>query len=561
MGERRDAVVVGVDFGTLGGRAVVARTADGQVLGRASCPYSHGVLDTTLPDGVTALPPEWALHVPGDYLDVLGQVVGAAVREAGVPLDAVVGIGIDCTSCTVLPLDAAGRPLCERPDLARRPHAYPKLWKHHAAQPQATRLTAIARERREPWLRRYGGAMSSETAVPKALQILEEDPQVYAQMAYLVEIGDWLVSRLCGNRVRGAAAAGYKGFRQGGQDPSVAFLAAAHRDFADFATTRLWRDTRPPAALAGALTPEGARLVGLPVGVAVAVAAIDAHVTPPAAGAVRPGQLTLIMGTSTCHLVSATTARDVPGVSGVVDGGIVPGLWGYEAGQSGVGDVFAWFAETSVPPAYHAAAAAAGVDLHQHLSALAGRQPVGAHGLVALDWHNGNRSVLIDHDLSGAVIGQTLATRPEDVYRALIEATAYGTRVIIDAFESAGVEIGDLVVAGGLTKNALLLQIYADVTDRRLSTMAVAEGSAVGAAIHAAVAAGAHPDLAAAAAAMGRHDAGTHTPIPSNVARYAEMFEDYLALHDHFGREGDDVMRRLKARRRAVVGDGVTGGS
>ena len=244
----------------------------------------------------------------------------------------------------------------------------------------------------------------------------------------------------------------------------------------------------------------------------MAVGNVDAHVTAPAADAIGVGQMVAIMGTSTCHVMNGDTLREVPGMCGVVDGGITAGLWGYEAGQSGVGDIFGWFVASQVPPAYVAEAAERGISVHELLTERAATQAIGEHGLVALDWHSGNRSVLVDHELSGLVLGQTLATRPEDTYRALLEATAYGTRMIVDTFKAAGVPVTELVVAGGLLKNELLMQIYADVLDLPLSTIDSAQGPALGSAIHAAVAAGAYPDVATAAHAMGRVNRGVFRP-------------------------------------------------
>jgi L-ribulokinase len=244
---------------------------------------------------------------------------------------------------------------------------------------------------------------------------------------------------------------------------------------------------------------------------------------------------------------------EVPGMCGVVDGGIVAGMWGYEAGQSGVGDIFGWFVDTSVPPEYHRRAAERGLDVHELLTELAAEQAVGEHGLVALDWHSGNRSVLVDHELSAVVVGQTLATRPEHTYRALLEATAFGTRVIIEAFAAAGVSVTELVVAGGLLKNRLLMQIYADVCDMPLSTIVSEQGPALGSAIHAAVAAGAHPDVPAAAAAMGAMNRAAYTPDPARARAYDALYAEYLRLHDHYGRGGDDVLHRLRGIRRAAV--------
>ncbi|HEY5248425.1 MAG TPA: L-ribulose-5-phosphate 4-epimerase, partial [Dermatophilaceae bacterium] len=267
----------------------------------------------------------------------------------------------------------------------------------------------------------------------------------------------------------------------------------------------------------------------------------------------EPGQMVAIMGTSTCHVMNGAQLREVPGMCGVVDGGIVAGLWGYEAGQSGVGDIFGWFVKNGVPPEYHERATAKAVTVHELLTELARGQAIGEHGLIALDWHSGNRSVLVDHELSGLVVGQTLATRAEDTYRALLEATAFGTRTIIDAFTTSGVPVTELVVAGGLLKNTLLMQIYADVTNLPLSTIASTQGPALGSAIHAAVAAGAYPDVHAAALAMGRSNKGVYQPIAENVSAYEALFADYTELHDHFGRGNTDIMHRLKARKREVA--------
>jgi L-ribulokinase len=287
---------------------------------------------------------------------------------------------------------------------------------------------------------------------------------------------------------------------------------------------------------------------------------VDAHVTAPAARAVEPGQLVAIMGTSTCHVLNGAGLHEVPGMCGVVDGGIVDGLWGYEAGQSGVGDIFGWFTRYGVPPEYHQAAGRQGLDIHEYLTELASRQAIGEHGLIALDWHSGNRSVLVDHELSGVIVGQTLATRPEDTYRALLEATAFGTRTIVDAFRGSGVPVTEFIVAGGLLKNPLLMQIYADVTGLQLSTIGSTQGPALGAAIHAAVAAGEYADIRAAAAAMGSEPGAVYAPIPENVAAYEELFREYRTLHDYFGRGTNDVMHRLKAiQRQAKPGLGAAG--
>jgi L-ribulokinase len=545
--------VVGVDFGTLSGRALLVRVGDGAELGTAVHDYRHGVLDTVLDATGEPLPPDWALQDPGDYIDVLREAVPGAVAAAGVDPARVIGIATDFTASTPLPVTGDGTPLCQLDGLAGRPHAYPKLWKHHAAQGQADRINAVARERSEPWLARYGGKISAEWQYAKALQVLDEDPEIYQRMGRWIEAADWIIWQLCGTETRNACTAGYKGIRQGGRYPSAGYLAALDPRFAGFAAELLGPPVSPLGSRAGALTAQAAAWTGLPEGIAVAVGNVDAHVTPPAANAIGNGQMVLIMGTSTCHVMNSATLAEVPGMCGVVDGGIVAGRFGYEAGQTGVGDIFAWFADHAVPPAYLSEASRRGISVHDLLSAEAAMQPAGAHGLLALDWLNGNRSVLVDHHLSGAVAGLTLATRAPDIYRALVESTAFGTRVIIDAFESAGVGVAELVIAGGLMRNALIMQVYADVTRRPLSLIGSAQGPALGSAIHAAVAAGAYPDVPSAATAMGSMQAGVYSPDPASADIYDELYAEYVTLHDYFGRGTNEVLHRLRALRDRVL--------
>jgi L-ribulokinase len=547
--------VVGVDYGTLSGRAVVVRVADGAELGSAVHEYRHGVVEQTLPTTgdrpAVQLPPHWALQVPGDWRDVLRDAVPKAVAAAAIDPGAVIGIATDFTACTILPTLADGTPLSELGAFAGRPHAYAKLWKHHAAQRHADRINALAEERGEPWLPRYGGRISAEWEFAKGLQLLEEDPEVYAATERFVEAADWIVWQLTGVETRNACTAGYKGIYQDGAYPSPEYLAALNPGFVDF-VSKIDHPLSPLGGLAGRLTAEAAAWTGLREGIAVAVGNVDAHVTAPAAKAVEPGQLVAIMGTSTCHVLVGDSLAEVPGMCGVVDGGIVPGSWGYEAGQSGVGDIFGWFVESSVPASYAEAAAVQGVSVHEHLARLAAEQRPGQHGLVALDWHNGNRSVLVDHHLSGVMVGQTLATRPEDQYRALLEATAYGTRTIVESFERSGVPVTEFVAAGGLLKNALLLQIYADVLRRPLSVIGSDQGPALGSAMHAAVAAGAYPDIRAAAAAMGKVRRDVYVPDDAAADVYDRLYAEYVLLHDHFGRGGNDVLHRLRALREEV---------
>ncbi|MCX0242671.1 ribulokinase [Streptomyces drozdowiczii] len=541
-----DACTVGVDFGTLSGRAVVVRVRDGAELGSAVHDYRHAVIEDRLPLTGVPLPPDWALQHPEDWRDVLRTAVPAAVEAAGIDPARVIGIATDFTACTVLPATAEGIPLALLPAWSDRPHAWPKLWKHHAAQEQADRINALAHDRGEKWISRYGGRISSEWQFAKALQVLEEDPAVYAACARWIEAADWIVWQLTGAESRNTCTAGYKGIHQDGAYPSPDYLGRLHPDFADFPATRLDHPLAPLGSRVGGLSSCAAAWTGLPEGIAVAAGNVDAHVAAPAARAVENGRLLAIMGTSTCHVLNGATLADVPGICGVVEGGIVDGAYGYEAGQSAVGDIFAWWLRQGVPDDYRTEARDTGEDLHQLLTRKAAGQPVGAHGLVALDWMNGNRSTLVDHHLSGVVAGLTLDTRPEDVYLALLESTAYGTRVIVEAFEAGGIPVEEFIVTGGLRKNALLMQIYADVLRRPVSLGTSEQGPALGSAIHAAVAAGAHPDVRTAAAAMGSVQRHAYTPDPGRADAYDALFREYRALHDHFGTGADLLLHRLR---------------
>ncbi|CAN5579900.1 ribulokinase [soil metagenome] len=536
---------IGVDFGTLSGRALVVRVADGHELASAEHTYQHGVITETLPGSTVRLPSLSALQVPADYVSVLRTAVPEAVAKAGIDAADVIGIGTDFTACTMVPVRADGTPLCELAEFAARPHAYAKLWRHHSPQPQADRINTVAAARGETWLPRYGGLISSEWEFAKALEILDTDPEVYQAMDHFVEAADWIVWQLCGTYVRNACSAGYKGIRQDGRYPSRDFLAEVRPGFADFVTEKLDHRVGQLGDAAGVLTAQAARWTGLPQGIPVAVGNVDAHVTVAAADALAPGQLVAIMGTSTCHVMNSDVLREVPGMCGVVDGGISSGSWGYEAGQSGVGDIFGWFVDNCVPENFQVEARRRGLSLHGHLTDLAGRQHVGQHGLVALDWHSGNRSVLVDHELSGVMIGQTLETTCVDMYRALLEATAFGTRMIVETFVDSGVPVTELVVAGGLLKNHLLMQIYADAVGLPLSVVPSTQAPALGSAIHAAAAAGAFTDVQAAAKQMGRRNRNAYQPIPENAQAYDRLYREYVAAYEWFGR-GNDMMRRLR---------------
>jgi len=551
---------IGVDFGTQSGRAVLVEVDTGKEITTAVKEYTHGVMDEFLCDGTTKLEPDWALEHPGDYLEVLEVTIPAVLKESGVSPDDVIGIGIDFTACTMLPIDKEGNPLCFQERFKSNPHSYVKLWKHHAAQDEANKLNEIAKKRNEEFLNLYGGKISSEWLIPKIWQILDEAPEIYNEAYKFIEAADWIVLQLTGEEKRNSCTAGYKAIwnkRKG--YPSKEFFKALDPRLENVVEEKLSTDIYPLGSKAGEITEKAAKLTGLKPGTAVAVANVDAHVAVPAVGITEPGKMLMIMGTSTCHMLLGTEEKIVPGMCGVVEDGIIEGYFGYEAGQSCVGDHFEWFIENCLPATYYKEAQERNINIHKLLREKASALKVGESGLVALDWWNGNRSVLVDADLTGVIVGCTLLTKPEEIYRALIEATAYGTRMIIETFQENGVPVTELYAAGGIAeKDELMMQIYSDVTNMEIRISASAQTPALGAAMFGAVAAGkdrgGYDTIVDAAKVMAKVKEKYYKPIPENVAVYNKLYKEYKILHDYFGRGGNDVMKRLKEIRKSARG-------
>lgn len=544
---------IGVDFGTESGRAVLVDISNGREIATAVHTYANGVIDEKLPESGIRLEPDWALQDPNDYLEVFKVTVPAVLNESKVSPADVIGLGIDFTACTMLPTKADGTPLCFLPTYRSRPHAWVKLWKHHAAQPEANKINRTAKEKGYHFLERYGGKISSEWFFSKALQILDEDPEIYAAADRMLEAADWVIWQLTGIETRNSCTAGYKAIwsKREGYPPNDFFKALDPR-FEHVVDEKMTRKIASIGEKAGGLTAQAAQWSGLRPGTAVAVANVDAHVSVPASTVTGPGSMVIIMGTSNCHMLLGKEELMVPGICGYVEDGIIPGFTGYEAGQSCVGDHFAWFVENCVPTAYEEEAKQKKVNIHALLEEKASQLKPGESGLVALDWWNGNRSVLVDVDLSGVLLGATLATKPEEIYRALIEATAYGTRAIVEAFDSHKVPVNEIVATGGLPdKNQLLMQIYADVTGREVKVAAAKQTPAVGSAMFGAVAAGAaaggYASIYDASQAMASLRQKTYKPEPAAQKVYDRLFAEYMTLHDYFGRGANDVMKRLKA--------------
>lgn len=543
---------IGVDFGTLSCRALLVDVSDGREIMSFSSSYAHAVIDEVMPSG-KKLPQDYALQHPQDYIDSMSHVLGE-IWKAGVSPADVIGVATDFTACTLIPVYADGKPLCFNEKYSDNPHAYIKLWKHHAAQKYATKINETAEALGEKWLSRYGGKISSEWLFAKLWQVLEEAPEVYSDAAFFIEAADWIVWQLTGMQTRNSCTAGYKAIwhKKDGY-PSKQFFSKLNPKLENVVKDKLDCPVSPLGTKAGEVTETAAALFGLAKGTAVAVGNVDAHVTVPAARISKPGDLLAIMGTSTCHMILGSSEKIVPGMCGVVEDGILPGLFGYEAGQSCVGDHFAWFVENFVSEEYKKDAADKGYkDIYSYLADRAKDLRAGESGIIALDWWNGNRSVLVDIDLTGLFIGMTLRTKPEELYRALIEATAYGTRMIIETFRENGVGIQRFFAAGGISvKEPFVMQTYADITGLEIKIAGSAQAPALGSAIFGAVAAGkargGYDSVYEASEIMGSLSEITYKPIPKNSAIYDRLYAEYRLLHDYFGRGGNDVMKRLKA--------------
>lgn len=530
--------VIGVDFGTLSGRAVLADSRDGTVRAQRVLAY---------PGGVREPGPGWALHDPLDYLAVLEGTIPPLLADAGVTGEQVAAIGWDVTACTMLPALRDGSPLCCLPEFRDVPHARVKLWKHLAAEGQARRAEAVLTAEDPALLADYGGKVASQWMLPKILQILEEAPEVYRRAETFLEISDWLVLVLTGSLTRSSCFAGFKNF----YSPERGYLPAELLERLDPRLAdlpeKLPGRVLPPWQAAGKLTEVWAGRLHLRPGTPVAAGIIDAHAGLPGCGVTEEGHLLMSVGTSVCHLLFSREKRSVPGICGVVGDSVLPGLYAYEAGQACVGDLLDWFVRQSFPAWAADAAREQGVDAHTYLSREASQLPPGSGGLLALDWWNGQRSPYVDDRLSGLMLGMTIRTTPAQQYRALMEAAAYGARLIVETFAAGGVPVRQVTACGGIPrKNPLMMQIYADVLNRPVAVAREEQAAALGTAVLAASAAGLHPEPAAAVRAMTRPAETVYHPDRDRAAAYDRLYREYRTLAEYFARE-NPVMHHLKA--------------
>ena len=547
---------LGIDFGTLSGRTVLMNCANGMIVASAAMDYPHGVIDRCLPDGRTLLPDDWALEYPADYLLVLEKTVREVMERSKVSGEDVVGLSLDFTSCTVVAADETKRPLCELEGFESRPHAYAKLWKHHGAQREADLINGLLSEKGMIHEPRFGGAVSPELLLPKILEVAQEDPQIYEKAFVFMEAGDWLTWILTDELKRSGNMAAYKAMWTEEEGYlSRELLEEMHPLFRNLVTEKLKGEICPAGGRIGSLTKEWAARLGLRSGIAVGASIIDSHAGLPGSGVYRPGQMMLVLGTSSVELLLTDHPYAEHGVVGGVRGAIMPGYYALEAGLAAVGDMYGWFVDGYIPLSYQAKAKENGMNLHQYLSSLAKDLYPGASGLLALDWWNGNKSPYVNGSLSGVLVGLTLHTRPEEIYRALIEATAYGTRLIMEEFMKSGAEVDEVIVSGGIAeKNPLVLEIFADVLRRPLKISSSEQTAAFGSAMYAAAAAGSeaggYASITEASAALAKLKDIQYQPDEERAQIYDQLYAAYCELVKAFDPEKNPVMRILNGLKR-----------
>lgn len=544
---------IGLDYGTLSGRGVLARCSDGEILTSAVKEYTHGVMDQTLPDGKTQLPPAWCLEYPADYVEVLDTVIPKLLKESGVAKEDIIGIGIDFTSCTMMPVDADAVPLCEKPEFVSRRNAYVKLWKHHGAQKQADQINELLEREGLTEDPRFGGKVSPELLIPKVMEILEEDPEIYEAADEILEAGDWLTRLLTGSHNRSCSMAGYKAWwneRDG--YPEHEFYKKLNPALETFAEDKMPGKVCPIGKAIGTLTKEWADRLGLPQGIAVAPTLIDSHAGFPGSGIYSDRQMMLVLGTSSVMAALNKKPYAEKGICGAVRDALVPGYYALESGLAAVGDLFGWFVDEMTPASYKEEAEQEGLNLHAFLSKKAEQLKPGQSGVIALDWWNGNKTPFVNGELSGVLLGMTLHTKPEEIYRALIEATAFGTKRILDLYEANGASVEEIVVSGGIAlKNPMLMQIYANVLGKTLKIAASDQAAALGSAVYAAIAAGkkagGYDAYSEAVQHMSNVRENCYMPQEKYAEIYKKMYSIYCQFGDMMGRDGKCLFDELTA--------------
>ena len=527
--------VIGMDFGTLSARAILLDAQTGEALPHdCTYVYPHAIL-TEL--GGNPLPDDYAIEDPTDYIEALEHIIRGVIAENGIDAEEIEGIGIDTTDATLLPVKKDLTPLSLDPRFANDPHAYLKLWKHHGPQKYMDVIRSEAERLGEDFPTRCGSGISVEMTLPKLVEIAKEAPDVYQNADHILHVGDFLVGLLTGKVIYSSAYASMKdGWDSDAGFASRAYLQALDPLLENAFAEKLGGAPLQAGTLAGFVCAQWAQKTGLSPNTAVAAGIIDGHASFFSSG-IEKGVALVSVGTSSGFVMNSDVYRPIGGIMSCGRGALLCDMMTYDAGLAAVGDLFDWFVKNCVPAAYEKEAAERGMSVHALLTEKASHQAAGEHGLTVLGWWNGNRCTLANGDLTGVMVGMRLSTRPEDIYRALIEATAFGMKNIMNNYLRNGIEIHRLMVTGGIAqKNPLLMQIYADVLERELCVIDSKQCTARGSAICGTVASGRFPDARIASLTLRAGISKTYSPSPTSARTYAAMFEKYMTLHDHFGK-------------------------
>ncbi|MDW4311877.1 ribulokinase [Staphylococcus saprophyticus] len=536
---------IGIDFGTGSGRVFLVNTENGEIIGQYVQTYTHGTIEGEL--NGHKLPQSYALQNANDYMEVIETGIPEILAKTNIDAKDIVGIGIDFTSSTVIFVDDQMEPMHNNPKFYNNPHAYVKLWKHHGAQAEADLLFNTAIEEKNRWLGYYGFNVSSEWMIPKIMEVNDKAPEVMTETADIMEAGDWIVNRLTGENVRSNCGLGFKSFWESSTGFHYDLFDKVDDNLSDIVRTKVEAPIVSIGESVGTVSAEMAHKLGLSPETVVSPFIIDAHSSLLGIGAEKDKEMTMVMGTSTCHLMLNKEQHKVPGISGSVKGAIIPDLYAYEAGQTAVGDLFEYVANQS-PYEYVKTAEDRGISIFELLNEKASQRYPGESGLIALDWHNGNRSVLSDSNLKGSLFGLSLQTKHEDIYRAYMEATAFGTKMIMQQYQGWQMEVERVFACGGIPKkNHLLMEIYANVLNKKITVIDSEYAPAIGAAILGAICGGAHPNFSSAIQAMKEPVLYQVEPDHAQVLIYKKLFNAYKELHDLLGYKKARIMRNVSA--------------
>ncbi len=550
---------IGVDFGARSAQAILVDVTTGNLISSVDYQYPYGLITENLPGSDIQLDPGWSLHHPKDYLNALKRAIPKLIREGDVLADQVIALGIDFKGSTLIPTTSDGTPLALIEDYKDEPHAWPKTWKHTAAREKASKLTQLASDRFETFLDRYGGQINAEWFFPKVWELYDDNSSLYNAADRLIEAADWIVWQLTGIESRNLCAAGYKGLWSKSEGfPLETFFSALDPDLTNVIDDKMKRDIIQIGEQAGELTEEAAKMLHLAPGTPVASGMLSPYTAVPAASVAEPGKMVLMLGSNFELLVLAKKEYRVPGMAGMVEDSLVPGLVGYEAEQAGGGNHFEWFINNGIPSEYERLARKQKISLFKLMDQRAAELVPGESGLVCLDWWNGNRSILADRELTGLILGLSLDTTPEEIYRSILEAATFGTRKIFETFIASGVPINEIIVAGGKTiRNELLLEILANVSRMEIKVTDTPHTSALGSAMYAAVAAGesrgGYDTIQEAAQKMAHLSTKTYIPNNNDKKTYNRLYSEYTLLHDYFGYGHNNAMKRLNTIRNAII--------